>query len=42
MGVVLGCMFLKKDGSDAKAADFEEALVERLECIQQTRWELFP
>jgi hypothetical protein len=30
-GVVSEFMFLKKDGSVARATDFEEALVQRLE-----------
>jgi hypothetical protein len=30
-GVISGFMFLRKDGKLARAADFEEALIERLE-----------
>jgi hypothetical protein len=35
VGLVSGFVFVKKDGSSARAVDFEEALVERLEWIQQ-------
>jgi hypothetical protein len=34
-GVISGFIFLRKDGKPARAADFEEALIERLEWIQQ-------
>jgi hypothetical protein len=42
VGVVSGFMFLKKDCSAARAADLEEALVERLEWIQQNPVGIIP
>jgi hypothetical protein len=33
--VISGFMFLRKDGKTARAVDFKEALIERLEWIQQ-------
>jgi hypothetical protein len=35
-------MFLKRDGTPAKAIYFEEALVEKLECIQQNTSGIIP
>jgi hypothetical protein len=35
VGLTSGFMFLKKDGTPSKAIYYEEALVERLEWIQQ-------
>jgi hypothetical protein len=41
-GVISGFMFLRKDAKNALAADFEEALVERLEWIQQNTTGIIP
>jgi hypothetical protein len=41
-GVISGFMFLRKDGKLARAADFEEALIERLEWIQQNTTGIIP
>jgi hypothetical protein len=41
-GVISGFMFLRKDGKPARAADFEESLVERLEWIQQNTTGIIP
>jgi hypothetical protein len=41
-GVISGFMFLIKDGKTALAADFEEALIERLEWIQQNKVGIIP
>jgi hypothetical protein len=41
-GVSSGFMFLKKDGKTDRAADFEEALIERLEWIQQNTVGIIP
>jgi hypothetical protein len=41
-GVISGSMFLRKDGKTAQAADFEEALIERLEWIQQNTVGIIP
>jgi hypothetical protein len=42
VGLVSGFLFLKKEGTPAKAIDFEEALVERLEWIQQNTSGVIP
>jgi hypothetical protein len=42
MGVISGFMFLRKDGKPARAADFEEALLERLEWIHQNTTGIIP
>jgi hypothetical protein len=41
-GVISGFMFLKKDGKTDRAADLEEALIERLEWIQQNTVGIIP
>jgi hypothetical protein len=41
-GVFPGFMFLRKDGKTARAADFEEALIKRLEWIQQNTTGIIP
>jgi hypothetical protein len=41
-GVISGFVFLKMGGKTARAADFEEALIERLECIQQKTVVIIP
>jgi hypothetical protein len=40
--VISGFVFLKKDGKTARAADFEEARIERLEWIQQNMVGIIP
>jgi hypothetical protein len=40
-GVISGFMFLRKDGKPARAAYFEEALIERLEWTSKIRRGLF-
>jgi hypothetical protein len=42
VGLTTGFMFLKKDGTPAKAIYFEEALVEKLEWIQQNTSGIIP
>jgi hypothetical protein len=42
VGLVSGFLFLKREGTPAKAIDFEEALVERLEWIQQNTPGIIP
>jgi hypothetical protein len=42
VGLISGFMFLKKDLTPAKAIYFEEALVERLEWIQQNITRIIP
>jgi hypothetical protein len=42
VGLTSGFMFLTKDGTPAKAIYFEEALVERLEWIQQNTNRIIP
>jgi hypothetical protein len=42
VGVTTGFMFLKKDGTSAKAIYFEEALVKKLEWIQQNTSGIIP
>jgi hypothetical protein len=42
MGLTTGFMFLKKDWTPAKAIYFEEALVEKLEWIQQNTSGIIP
>jgi hypothetical protein len=42
VGLTTGFMFLKKDGTPAKAVYFEEALVEKLEWIQQNTSGIIP
>jgi hypothetical protein len=41
-GVISGFVFLRKDGKTDRAADFEEALTERLEWIQQNTTGFIP
>jgi hypothetical protein len=42
LGLKTGFVFLKKDGTPAKAIYFEEALVEKLEWIQQNTSGIIP
>jgi hypothetical protein len=42
VGLTTGFMFLKKDGTPAKAIYFEEAFVEKLEWIQQNMSGIIP
>jgi hypothetical protein len=42
VGLTTGCMFLKTDGTPAKAIYFEEASVEKLEWIQQNTSGIIP
>jgi hypothetical protein len=42
VGLTSGFMFLKKDGTPTEAIYFEEALVERLEWIQQNTTGIIP
>jgi hypothetical protein len=42
VGITTGFMFLKKDGTPAKAIYFEEALVKKLEWIQQNTSGIIP
>jgi hypothetical protein len=42
VGVLSGIMFLKRDDSAARAADFDDELVERLEWIQQNTVIIIP
>jgi hypothetical protein len=42
VGLVSGFLFLKREGTLSKAIDFEEALVERLEWIQQNTSGVIP
>jgi hypothetical protein len=42
VGLITGFMLLKKDGTPAKAIYFEEALVEKLEWIQQKTSGIIP
>jgi hypothetical protein len=42
IGVISGFMFLRKDGKTARAADFEGALIERLEGIEQNMTGIIP
>jgi hypothetical protein len=41
-GVISGLMLLRKDEKPSRAADFEEALVERLEWIHQNTSGIIP
>jgi hypothetical protein len=42
VGLTTGFMFLKRDGTPSKAIYFEEALVEKLEWIQQNTSGIIP
>jgi hypothetical protein len=42
VGLTTGFMFLKRDGTPAQAIYFEEALVEKLEWIQQNTYGIIP